>query len=88
MMTILKFWTVLIKESKNKGPQLHHFRTHNLKCEQTYLETCWKQCIEDEVELPVDSVRIYNDNGELVRVQTRDQSMDVQTNSHMIQNHR
>ena len=34
----------------------------------------------------MDSVRIYNDSGELVRVQTRDQPMDVQTNSHMIQN--
>ena len=46
------------EESRNEGPQLHHFRTHNLKCEQTYLESCWKVCIEDEVELPVDSVRI------------------------------
>ena len=44
---------------------------HNLKIEEIYLKSCWKQCIEDKIKLPVDSVRIYNDNGELVSVQTQ-----------------
>lgn len=35
----------------------------------------------------MDSVRVYNDSGELVRIQTRDQHTDAQNDSHMIQNH-
>ena len=68
------------EDDSKKGPPLHHFRTHNPKLEETHLKT-W--CTEKNIKLPIENIRIYGDNGELVSTQTQQHHRDGQTDNHM-----
>jgi hypothetical protein len=42
----------------NHGPQLHHFRSSFLMKEETYLQQCWQKCLDEEIPIPAEIVRV------------------------------
>ena len=56
------------EDCKTEGPPLHHFRTSNIAQELSYLSDCWKTCINKKVKLPTDSIRIFDNNGTLLKI--------------------
>ena len=61
---------------------MHHFRTHNLKLEESHLKACWKKCIDDKIILPIENIRTYNEDGELLLVQTAETTEETATTVH------
>lgn len=39
-------------DTRPEGPLLHHFRSSSIRKEETYLESCWSKCLEEEICLP------------------------------------
>ena len=35
------------------GPQLHHFRSSSMKQEEAFLNTCWNQCVQQNIQIPI-----------------------------------
>ena len=52
----------------NNGQRLHHFRSHTLKSQEQYLRKCWKECWTQEIAIPHHTIRIYDDDGDLLFV--------------------
>ena len=43
-------------------PQLHHFRASNFTCEHEHLKRCWKLCLQQKVPLPLEQMKIVDEN--------------------------
>ena len=60
-------------EFKDAGPQLHYFRSSNLKLEQRAVKDCWQHLIqkykEDSSCLPLPRLKIYNSQGKSMIVE-------------------
>ena len=48
-------------------PPLHHFRSHTLKSESTYLQDEWKKCLSSAagVKIPHQAIRVFDERGNL-----------------------
>lgn len=44
--------------SNESGPELHHFRSSSLKDEEEYLQLCWQKCLEKQIIIPINVIRI------------------------------
>jgi hypothetical protein len=51
-------------------PQLHHFRSTTLKDEATYIQQCWKSCLDLNIPIPIHLLRIDQPNGTTCRIYT------------------
>lgn len=49
--------------SLSSQPKLHHFRSSNFSKEEIYLKDCWQKCINDKVIIPIDILKIDDENG-------------------------
>lgn len=45
------------------GPPLHHFRSSTLASEELYIQNCWQRCIEENIKMPVQVLRMDMDDG-------------------------
>ena len=71
-------------ESVHKGPCLLHFCTSELSDVVRRSKLCWDKCIRDQLELPIEVVRTFNEDGSFEAVsdvQPATQEMEVSLNS-------
>ena len=71
-------------ESVHEGPCLLHFRTSKLSDVVRCLKFCWDKCIRDQLELPIEVVRTFNEDGSFEAVsdvQPDTQEMELSLNS-------
>ena len=71
-------------ESVHKGSCLLHFRTSELSDVVRRSKFCWDKCIRDQLELPIEVVRTFNEDGSFEAVsdvQPATQEMEVSLNS-------
>jgi hypothetical protein len=54
----------------SSGPQLHHFRSSNLKDEKAYLQQCWSECVERNTVIPTHIIRVDQPDGRVKKVHT------------------
>ena len=54
--------------TRPQGPNLHHFRSSNLKREEQHLHQCWQKCLNDDVVIPHRIIRMYDQNGDCTRI--------------------
>ena len=52
-------------ETRPEGPKVAHFRNSSVAEEVKKAQTCWKECLELKVELPIKNVRLEDSNGQL-----------------------
>ena len=52
------------------GPQLHHFRSSNLKDEKAYLQQCWRECVEQSTVVPIHIIRVDQPDDRVKKVHT------------------
>ena len=71
-------------EYHSAGPQLLHFRNSNLEDVSERAKSCWQSCVTKQLEMPIDAVRIYNGDGNLVNVVTAPQEMDTSFNASVV----
>ena len=67
-------------ESVHKGPCLLHFRTSELSDVVRRSKFCWDKCTRDQLELPIEVVRTFNEDGSFEAVsdvQPATQEMEV-----------
>ena len=57
------------RQRNDKGPPLHHFRSHTLQSEEQYLRHCWNECLTQQVTIPHHVLKIYDEDGNLQSVQ-------------------
>ena len=57
------------RQRNDKGPPLHHFRSHTLQSEEQYLRDCWNECLAQQVTIPHHVLKIYDEDGNLQSVQ-------------------
>ena len=57
------------RQRNDKGPPLHHFRSHTLQSEEQYLRDCWNECLTQQVTIPQHVLKIYDEDGNLQSVQ-------------------
>ena len=50
-----------VEKNSNSHLQPHHFRSTSLKQVKSYLESCWKQCIENTKLIPANKIIIENE---------------------------
>ena len=48
------------RQWNDKGPPLHHFRSHTLQSEGQYLRDCWNECLAQHVTIPHHVLKIYD----------------------------
>lgn len=36
---------------REEGPKLHHFRSSSLKQEESYLSSCWENCLQSKISI-------------------------------------
>ena len=53
--------------TNNHGPQIHHFRSSSLPKEEIYLQKCWQKCLDEEITIPAEIIRVDKDDGVSVR---------------------
>ena len=52
-----------------QGPNLHHFRSSDLKREEQHLQHCWEKCLTDDaVVIPHRIIRLYDQIGDSTSV--------------------
>ena len=71
-------------DAKQEGPPLHHFRAYNLKMEEDYLKECWERCIDQNITMPIENVRVYNSKGDLVSMRMAHPSENIQQPEHSL----
>ena len=54
----------------SSGPQLHHFRSSNLKDEKAYLQQCWCECVEQNTVVPTHIICVDQPDGRVKKVHT------------------
>ena len=57
------------RQRNDKGPPLHHFRSHTLQSEEQYLRDRWNECLTQQVTIPHQVLKIYDEDGNLQSVQ-------------------
>ena len=67
----IEFFDVNTPDEDPRGaetlPPLHHFRSHTLKSESTYLQDEWKKCLSSAaaVKIPHQAIRVFDERGNL-----------------------
>ena len=51
---------------RSEGPELMSFVNFQMHSIPAYLNECWKKCIDEEVLLPIQKIRLYAQNGDYV----------------------
>ena len=70
ILTGVEFLDAPVERQRNdKGPPLHHFRSHTLQFEEQYLRDCWNECLAQQVTIPHHVLKIYDEDGNLQSVQ-------------------
>ena len=57
-------------ETRQAGPFLHHFRSTNIKQEEEYLKNCWKSCLNDDITIPLITIRQKTSHNKYTEIQT------------------
>ena len=71
-------------EYHSAGPQLLHFCNSNLEDVSERAQSCRQSCVTKQLEMPIDAVRMYNGDGNLVDVVTAPQEMDTSFNASVV----
>ena len=67
----IEFFDVNTPDEDSRGaetlPPLHHFHSHTLKSESTYLQDEWKKCLSSAaaVKIPHQAIRVFDERGNL-----------------------
>ena len=67
----IEFFDVNTPDEDPRGPEtlppLHHFHSHTLKSESTYLQDEWKKCLSSAaaVKIPHQAIRVFDERGNL-----------------------
>ena len=67
----IEFFDVNTPDEDPRGAEtlspLHHFRSHTLKSESTYLQDEWKKCLSSAaaVKIPHQAIRVFDERGNL-----------------------
>ena len=57
------------EEEHEEGPHVHHYRSSSFKQEERYLANCWQSCLSNNISLPLQELRIPDENGNMVHSQ-------------------
>ena len=63
------------------GPNLKHFRQHNLKQMYSHKSGTWEKLLQNKMPLPTQCIRLYNTEGNLVEIREIPNIRDTQTTS-------
>ena len=66
------------------GPQLLRFCNSNLEDVSERAKSCWQSCVTKQLVMPINAVRIYNGDGNLVNVVTAPQEMDTSLSTSVV----
>ena len=54
-------------KDRTEGPLLHHYRSSNHKIEESYLQTCWNECLEKKLCIPSHVVWTEDKHGKFTK---------------------
>ena len=57
-------------KDRSEGPILHHYRSSNHKNEESYLHTCWNECLEKNLCIPSHVIWTENKHGRVTKKDT------------------
>ena len=73
-------------EYHSAGPQLLCFCNSNLEDVSERAKSCWQSCVTKQLVMPINAVRIYNGDGNLVNMVTAPQEMDTSLSTSVVCN--
>ena len=57
-------------KDKSEGPILHYYRSSNHKIEESYLQTCWNECLEKKLCIPSHVIWTEDNHGKVTKEAT------------------